>query len=613
MCGISVLYNKDKIQPSEYVEFKNSLQIINHRGPDDGGIVLINTITGNYRIYHSQIENFDLPTSDDVQNYNLALGHKRLSIIDLSAGGHQPMQGIDGSWIVFNGEIYNYLELRDELRRLGSIFKTNSDTEVILESYRVWGKECLSKFNGMFSFVIYNIKEKNIFIANDRYGVKPLYFASDNKKLIFISEIKQIKAYSINISFNTKIFNEFLNTAYLDYDNRTVYNELYRFNSSHYSVINLHKFNGKFQQTPYYIIKFSRRTIKIEEAIEEFNALFNSAIAVRMRSDVVVGCSLSGGLDSSSILVRAIKNLHEVSPNSKLSTFSIVFPGQTGDESEFINLLTTELNVTSYLLNALDEFSIPDFEKHIYHQDFPIQSTSYYAEWCLAKKVREENVTVVLNGQGGDELLAGYHHHFYRYCRQLVLSGQVLKYLSLSNKYAQLKNITISNLHQFVFNDLKLVAKYKMGLAKLSTSLENKWNKPNKLIELLKLDFTEYMLPTYLRSDDRDFMASCVETRHPFLDYRLVDFCNSLPDDLKIRDGWQKWLLRMAINELPEEIKFRKDKKGYTTPQIEWMKLYKLDFEEYLNYLPSEFKNISGNNKFLKYSLGAWYKINKLN
>ena len=190
-----------------------------------------------------------------------------------------------------------------------------------------------------------------------------------------------------------------------------------------------------------------------------------------------------------------------------------------------------------------------------------MQSTSYYAEWCVARMVNKQNVKVLLIGQGGDEILAGYHHHFYRYCRQLILSGRVLKYLSLVKKYAELKNIPVNELHSKIINEVKLSLKFKVGIANLGNKLSNKWNRADKLIDLLKMDLTEFTLPTYLRSDDRDGMAFGLETRHPFLDYRLVDFCMALPNENKIRDGWQKWILREAMPSMPEAIRYRKDKK----------------------------------------------------
>lgn len=615
MCGIAVYYNKNGITGKELRENLESLKLIRHRGPDGEGAVLINVITGETQILSTSETPPGVPSGISPDAYaensaHLFIGHRRLSIIDTSIAGHQPMCYRNRYWITFNGEVYNYIEVKKELEALGYNFITHSDTEVILAAYDAWKEKAVPRFNGMFSFLIYDLKEKELFAVNDRYGVKPLYWYKTPEKLIFMSELKQMRSYSVDLTLNKQVFKVFLKSSYLDYDLSTAFNEVTRFSPSHFLSLKFDADLPKETVAPYYELSFGKVKTSIREAKEKFNVLFNQAVNLRLRSDVPLGCSLSGGLDSSSILVRALKNLDTQENVPDFNTFSVIFPGLNGDESKFIYLLANQLKVRSHYVNALDEFSIDDLEKHIYHQDFPVQSTSYYAEWCLAKKVRESNVTVLLNGQGGDELLAGYHHHFYRYCRQLILSGKVLKYLSQVNKFASLKEMSVAHIHRIVLNNIKLTVKFRLGLENLGSSLSNKWAKADTLIELLKLDFKEYMLPTYLRSDDRDFMAHSVETRHPFLDFNLVDFCFSLPDDVKIRDGWQKWLLREAVSELPDEIRFRRDKNGYRTPQEIWLEKYHQEFSQYLEYIPEELKEFKSHDAFLNYALGAWFKIN---
>jgi asparagine synthase (glutamine-hydrolysing) len=208
-------------------------------------------------------------------------------------------------------------------------------------------------------------------------------------------------------------------------------------------------------------------------------------------------------------------------------------------------------------------------------------------------------------------LLAGYHYHFYRYCRELILTGKISGYLSLAKNYSQLKGLDINYIHRQVMNEVKLATKFKLGLAKYGRSAVNKWDNVNTLVELLKLDLTENIMPTLLRADDRNSMAFSVETRQPFLDYRLVDFCFSIPSHYKIKDGWQKAILRETVNEMPHEIQYRKDKKGFTTPHKLWIDKYKTSFEEYLKYIPQNYLK-NGHNEldtFKKYSLGAWFKL----
>ncbi len=612
MCGILVYFNRNGISGTELKRSLNALQKIKHRGPDGEGVVLINSKTGEF---HNLITN-ETPNGspehkvsiDEAQglNFDLILGHRRLSIIDVSTNGHQPMYHPNGNWIVFNGEIYNYIELKEELRSAGIKFKTDSDTEVIHAAYEQWGPKCVEKFNGMFSIVIYNAKSKGLFVANDRFGVKPLYYINDGDKLILTSEIKQVKEFNVSLTLNKKAVEVFLKDHYLDYDQQTFYKEINRFKPSCYSTIDLQS-STELKGSSYYEIE--NTVTENSNSIEEFVSLFESAIKLRLRSDVPVGFASSGGLDSSSVLYTAYKLLSN-NGTPDLSTFSAIFPGMDGDESEFIKLIEKDLKIKSHYVNPLEQFNINDFEKHIYHQDFPVQTTSYYAEWCVARMVNEQKVKVLLIGQGGDEILAGYHHHFYRYCRQLILSGKIFKYLSLLKKYAELKGIDKNEVHKKIINEVKLSLKFKAGLANLGNDLSNKWNRADKLVDLLKMDLLEFTLPTYLRSDDRDGMAFGLETRHPFLDYRLVNFCFSTSNDLKIKDGWQKWILREAMPVMPEAIRYRKDKKGYTTPQNLWISKNKPAFESYLNYLPEDIKKMQCSDDFLKYSLGAWFKTN---
>lgn len=613
MCGILAYFNRNGISEQELKQSLNALQKIKHRGPDGEGVVLINSKTGDFHnLVTSETPNASLQNKIGFNEavsieYDLILGHRRLSIIDVSTNGHQPMYHANNNWIIFNGEIYNYIELKEELKSAGYTFKTDSDTEVIHVAYQHWGSKCVSRFNGMFSIVLFDSKTKQLFISNDRFGVKPLYYTGNGDKLLLTSEIKQVKEFDFSTTLNRNAILVFLKDHYLDYNEETFYNEVHRFKPSCYSEVKLE--NPSIKEIPYYEVGTTKPKLSADP-VKEFAALFESAVKLRLRSDVKVGFASSGGLDSSSVLYAAYKLLSQENSNPNLSTFSAIFPGMDGDESEFIKLIERDLEIQSHYINPLEEFNVPDFEKHIYHQDFPVQSTSYYAEWCVARMVNKENVKVLLIGQGGDEILAGYHHHFYRYCRQLILSGRILKYISLAKKYAELKGIPVSELHRKIINEVKLSVKFKTGLANLGNKLSNNWNRADKLTDLLKMDLLEFTLPTYLRSDDRDGMAFGLETRHPFLDYRLVDFCFALPNDQKIKDGWQKSILREAMPSMPEAIRYRKDKKGYTTPQNLWISRNKAAFESYLQYIPNDFRSMSCSDDFLKYSLGAWFKTN---
>lgn len=614
MCGILAYFNRNGISEQELKRSLNALQKIKHRGPDGEGVVLINSKTGAfYNLITEETPNGNFENKVRLNeaitlNYDLLLGHRRLSIIDVTANGHQPMYHPNGNWIVFNGEIYNYLELREELKLAGYLFRTDSDTEVIHAAYLQWGTKCLEKFNGMFTIVLFDNKEKQLFIANDRFGVKPLYRISDTNRLLLMSEIKQVKEFDFDLTLNKEAVSVYLNEQYLDNNTGTFFNEVIRHSPSHFTLLNLNK-PVEYKENCYYeVLTNGNSSISLNQAKEQFGELLRSAVSLRMRSDVPVGFASSGGLDSSAILYVTHDILNKKNMADNINTFSAIFPGDVNDESHFIKIVENDLKVKSHYVNPMETFDIKDFENHIYHQDAPVLSTAFYAGWSVSRLVRQKNVTVLLVGQGADEILAGYHHHFYRYGRQLIMSGKILGYLSELKKYSEIKGLDKNALHRLIMNDVKLAIKFKLGLARTGGKLADKWNKAGTLIELLKIDLTETMIPFYLRADDRSSMAFHVEARHPFLDYRLVDFCFGLPDEMKIKNGWQKYLMRETLTQMPEAIRYRKDKKGYTTPQDKWLAQYRSEFETFLNYIPAEFKSKSTSDIFLKYALGAWFK-----
>ena len=620
MCGISVLFNKHKVTKENYIDFLCSLKKINHRGPDDEGIVLINTNTNDFRIIKNDLtllsgDRISDISSINVENYNLILGHKRLSIIDLTSQGHQPMQGIDGSWIVFNGEIFNYIELREELKLLGSHFISNSDTEVVLEAYRIFGKECLNKFNGMWTICIWDAPQKKLFINNDRFGVKPLYYLEHDNGFNLVSELKQFQGLnSVSLLLNRKHIEEFTHYGFLDVDESSMYENLFRFKKSHYLIIDpLQYFNQdiKLKQIPYYWLKKVAVEISEKDAIEQFRSLLYDSVKIRMRADVDFGFALSGGLDSSSVLYMARYILKENNMTNELLGFSAIFPGYDVDESIFVKTVEQDLPCKTYYSKAMDEFNFDSFENHIYHQDEPLQGTTYFAQWSIYKKAKEAGIKVLFNGQGADEVFAGYHHHFYRHCRQLIIMGKVLQYFSLVQQFADLKNISKKQIHKTVFDELKLVSKMKLGIAKFDHVLIKYWNKIETLDEMLLRDFDTFQLPLFLRADDRDSMAFSIESRHPFMDYRLVEFGYSLPNDLLIKEGWQKYIIRKSMHEMPESIRYRKDKKGFVTPEDVWLKKYKREFDQYLIYNEKVLGvKEPSSNPFYNYALGTWFKVN---
>ena len=623
MCGIVAWYNNKGLSKNSITTAITSLEAINHRGPDGEGIALINTKTGSIQFLKTNDTPADISatlTLADYQDYSvdLFLGHRRLSIIDLSSGGFQPMTDAYGNCIVFNGEIYNYLELKEELEKSGVRFKTNSDTEVVLAAYRTLGKDCLQKFNGMWSICIWDAMHKRFFISNDRFGVKPLYYYEQAGSFILASEIKQLKAYTNNpLTINPNNLSDFLTEGYTDTSENTIYDKVYRFRKAHYVLFNSIDYQQGFlkdNQVRYYQINTKRTTLGEEGAIAAFRKLLYDAVRLRMPADVDFGFAISGGIDSSAILYTARNIIRDENINHKLIGFSAIFPGyEQSDESKFVKIVADDLPCPTIYSNPMEEFSIASFEQHVYHQDEPLSGTSFLAQWSIYEKAEKSGIKILLNGQGADEVFAGYHHHFYRYCRQLLILGKLPEYFSLVSQYAEIKQIKPAHIHKIIFDELKLKTKMLLGIAKFDSALTKYWNKIDTLEEILKADFDIFQLPTYLRVDDRNSMAHGIESRHPFMDYKLVEFGYSLPYNLLIKNGWQKFIIRKSMHEMPDAIRYRKDKKGFTTPQDSWLEKYKEEFESYLFYNKKVFgKEKPSTDRYKNYALGAWAKMNRI-
>lgn len=574
MCGIAGIYNLNN-EPVAQDTLKRMCDIIRHRGPDDEGQWI---------------------------NGNIGLGHRRLSIIDLSPAGHQPMSNEDQTiWITYNGEIYNYIELRPELEAKGHRFTSHTDTEVIIHAYEEYGEKCLSKFNGMFAFCLWDSREKKLFCVRDRCGVKPFYYYFDFNRFVFASEIKAIiEDKTIPKRPNNQIVCDYLVYAYLDHTEDTFFDGIKQLLPAHYLIVK----DGKLVIKKYWDLNPDEKmldTMDDSKYAQRFYELFEDSIRLRLRSDVPVGTCLSGGLDSSSI-VCVVNNLlmdqpispaggglggKSSSPNQK--TFSSCFEDKTYDERKFIQEVIKKTNVDA-------NFTFPDGKKLfdiipevIWHQDEPFGSTSIFAQWHVMQLAREKGVTVLLDGQGADELLAGYHGYYDYYFTDLIKTFQfrrLIKELHLYSKYhfyskrSTLIRLIIPFLSYGLREYLKSILKTKMS-GWVNTDFVKTYQR--KIIPVQKykgcLDdhlyqfFTNSSLPALLHYEDRNSMAFSVEARVPFLDYRLVEFIFSLPSSQKIRDGITKIVLRNAMKGiLPEKVRMRMDKMGFVTPGDVWFR-----------------------------------------
>ncbi|NEW61435.1 asparagine synthase (glutamine-hydrolyzing) [Sulfurovum sp. bin170] len=548
MCGIvgNINFNNKVVEEKTLAQM---MKKIKHRGPDDEGIFI-----------------------DD----SVGLGFVRLSIIDLSSAGHQPMYSDDERLVlIFNGEVYNYIELREELIAKGYKFKSNSDTEVVLKSYQEWGEKCLDRFNGMWAFVIYDRETKKIFGARDRFGIKPFYYYKDSDKFIFASEIKAIKEVVNNsLSINDQAVFDYLTFNRTDYGDRTFYSEIYKIPHGHCFTLNP---SGEFKLRKWYDLKSNCNKESIDA--KEYQELFTSSVKLRMRSDVPVGVCLSGGLDSSSVISIISKKLNIEDINS----FSAVYEkGQIGDESEFIDEMGSYLKNMNYTTPTAKSFYL-DMHDLVNTLDEPVPTTSIYAQYEVMK-LAKKHASVTLDGQGADEQLAGYHYFYGFYFKEL-LKGLSLAKLSYEIFHYIKKHKSTYGLKTFLFFLLPERLKINFRVQKASY-IQNDFYKDYNQKSVIAgelygsstlkdslINHFEYKLEHLLKWEDLNSMRFSIESRVPFLDYRLVEQTLSLSNDSYIKKGLTKHILRESMKSIvPEKIRLRYDKLGFETPEDEWFR-----------------------------------------
>lgn len=522
---------------------------------------------------------------------NVFLGNRRLAIIDLSGAAAQPMHYSNRYSIVHNGEIYNYIELKKQLQQRGYRFHSNSDTEVILAAYDCWKEECVKQFDGMFAFAIWDDKEQQLFAARDRFGEKPFYYYEDEEHFIFASEMKALWAVGVEKKTDDKLLLNYITIGHVQNSmdkEQTFFENIYALPPAHY----LHAYpnTSRAKVTRYWSIN---REIKIDiqpaDATEYFTELFTNSVKKRLRSDVSVGASLSGGIDSSAI-VAILSGLR--ANDSRFLTFSAVFPGFERDESQHIQRVSQQYNVENYSLQPNSDGLIKEFEKLCYHQEEPFQSSSVYAQYKVFELAAISDTKVLLDGQGADETLAGYPRYIHWYLQEVLsrhkLGAAQKERIALQKNHQpfrwNLKNVFAAFLPAHAAIQLekneyhKTIKNQDIDRDFLKIQVGREWegiHKPivTKLNDILYFNTIELGLEELLRFADRNSMAHGVEVRLPFLQHELVEFVFSLPSQMKIHEGWTKWLLRNAMDKkLPDEIVWRTDKVGYEPPQETWMK-----------------------------------------
>jgi asparagine synthase (glutamine-hydrolysing) len=519
---------------------------------------------------------------------NIALGHRRLSVIDLSDAGAQPMHYLNRYTIIHNGEIYNYTELKEELQKKGYSFFSKTDTEVIAAAYDCWEDDCVEHFDGMFAFAIWDEETKTLFAARDRFGEKPFYYYFDDQQFAFASEMKALWAADIDRVPNRNMLFNFITIGYTDNPmdpEETFFENIHKLPAatSLYYFADTHELDKE----KYWDINTEdiNNTISDDEASQQFIELFQTSVQRRLRSDVEVGTSLSGGLDSSSVIatINSLKTL-----DSRLTAFTAIFPGFEKDESVFAKQVADKFDLKHYTIPVNEAELIKDFEKISFYQEEPFSSASVLAQYKVYELAKQQEIKVLLDGQGADETLAGYHKYYKYYWQELFMKRKLIT--SGEIKAARKNGIKESfggrNILAALFPDFASVflekqyllhALQQEDLSPEFIKMQSKkayYTTPamNNLNSILYFNTMEHGLGELLRYADRNSMAHGREIRLPFLNHNLVEFLFSLPSRFKIRNGWTKWLLRTGMeNSLPPEITWRRDKTGFEPPQKQWM------------------------------------------
>ncbi len=609
MCGIAGYY--DASEPASESRVRAMANRLAHRGPDADGFALIATKSG--QVWTGERSKPDA-------RFDLALGHRRLSIIDLSDAGRQPMASPDGKhWIVYNGEVYNYVELRAELATKGHSFRTGSDTEVLLAAYREWGIECLSRCNGMWGFALWDQAKRELVCARDRFGVKPLYYAYGADWFVFGSEIKAVLAHPrVARRPNDAIVYDFLSLKLLDHTSETFFAGVYKLPAGHtltYRPGSTPELRRYWDVTP----AFSLDADPAGEpaAIARFEELFEDAVRVRLRADVPIGTCLSGGVDSSSIVVTANQlmfdelELPRALVGDRQRTFSACFDDARFDERKFIDEVIAKTGASSYRVFPSGERLWDELPKLVAQMDEPIASTSQYSQYNVFRLVKESGVTVTLDGQGADELMAGYVGYHGVLLATLARAGKLIaagreayatwKRAGRGRSAAQLAGRALYGLlpssistpirtalaprfapegrAQLVIDrdlDTRFAARRLDWIEQRAASMHDLGAK-------LYADTFQFSLPALLRFADRNSMAFSIESRTPLLDYRLAEHIFALPLSMIMRGGWTKWIFRRAMqDQLPPAVQWRRDKMGFVTPEAIWLEHGKAHVAELL-------------------------------
>lgn len=623
MCGIAGIIQKKCSNINNEIAALNSLQ--KHRGPDDEGYVLINnqfTIplggkdTPAETLNNSNYYCPKILIEDSIEECFLALAHRRLSIIDVSANGHQPMCSPDKQfWIVLNGEIYNYIELKQELKNQGHRFHTASDTEVVLVAYMQWGQDCVNHFNGMWAFVIYDAEKKMLFGSRDRLGVKPLYYYKSDESFVFASEQKALwHSKIVKSGLNSRAVFDYLALSHSDPEPEGFFKNIISMKQGHNFVFDINNFS--YHEYCYFTslhLKDTATYLSITEESEKLLELVTKSVNIRTRADVEIGACLSGGIDSSFIVMLLDKYFKENNIGYNPQVFTAVYQNYKYDEEKWAQLVVNSTSVKWHKTYPTSDTLLTDLSDLIYAADTPLLSTSTYAQYKVMKLASEQGIKVLLDGQGADELFAGYDIFNNVYYNELFLRFKfvlLIKEINTTNRFfSTVKNWIMTDIQMLLKRMPPRVSKYLyekaiFELKFLTSDFKNEYLNRfgtlyfpfnSNLNDTLKKYASGERLQIMLQLEDRMSMRFSVESRTPFSDdIDLINYGLSLPSSFKIKNGVRKFILREAgKNTIPNQILERKDKIGFQTPEYDWLKSLKQEIPLLLESNINEFVNTS--------------------
>ena len=579
MCGLAALFGPPGFRAAPLLARMSTA--LAHRGPDDDGLVTFAPATPDWQ------------TTPDGP---AGLAHRRLAIIDLTSAGHQPLRDPAGRyWLVYNGELYNHLELRAELTAAGHAFHSHSDTEVLLRAWMHWGAACLERTNGMFAFVLFDTATGLVHAARDRFGIKPLYWWRGADGTLALAS--EIKAFTVLPGWRARLNGQraydFLNWSVTDHSAETLFREVAQVPGGTLLTAPADA-SAPPVLTRWYTLRPDPDAagLDLPAAARRFGALFEDSVRLQLRADVAVGSCLSGGLDSSSVVCVARRLLDGLAGSGGQHAFSARAEVAALDEGRWIDTVLQYTGVTGHQVTPRQQDLFERLPAMLWHQDEPFASTSAYAQWCVFELARGAGLKVLLDGQGADEMLAGYHGFFGPRLAGLVRRGRWVRLLRelrlLRQVHGWPARLALARLADALLPDAlrqslrvrvgkpaaqaELLDMDRLGCAPVDPFV-SAGARGGGVTDLSRVQLLATNLPMLLHSEDRNSMAHGVEARVPFLDHRLVEFTLGLAEEHKVADATTKRVLREAMRgELPEAIRTRSDKLGFVTPEEHWVR-----------------------------------------